>query len=100
MSDQFYGERMRETLAGLSGGKVTELPDQNHQESAQRERLTAREILPLHPPLSGSHTVTRTVRGSWEPLNERQPIDWGSVPEAWTRGPDGRFQRLEPPEDE
>jgi hypothetical protein len=95
MSDQFYPERMRETLAALSGGKLTELPVVLGDER-RPVQPTAREVLALHPPLSGSHTFSRTIRGSWAPINEREPIDWGRVPEGWTRGPDGRFQKLEP----
>ena len=32
------------------------------------------------------------MRGrGWGPAKERERIDWGSTPEAWPRGPDGRF---------
>jgi hypothetical protein len=51
------------------------------------------EVLAAVPPMSGSHTIRQTVRGSWQPLDQRPPIDWGAAGQP--RGPDGRFLPIE-----
>jgi hypothetical protein len=77
---------MRETLAALSGGRVTEMPS---RPADAPPAMTTGDLLRATT-LSGTHTVARTVRGSWKPLHEREPINWGEAG-SQPRGPDGRF---------
>lgn len=98
MSDYDYERRVAEALFHLSGGRL-DADDirARGRHDAEPERLTASDVLRMHRPLAGSHSVSRTVRGSWQPLNEREPIDWARA--GWLRDPTtGRFRELEPHE--
>jgi hypothetical protein len=81
-----YERRERETLAALSGGRVTEMPARPVVAPAQ---MTAAEMQRAVQ-LSGTHEVRQTMRGSWEP---RPAIDWKR--EAWPRDDRGRFAPLD-----
>jgi hypothetical protein len=91
-TDDFYAQRIAATMGHLSGGRITAEDVAARMAPPPTERLSASEIMALIPPLSGSHHVSVTMRGrGWGPAKERERIDWGSTPEAWPRGPDGRF---------
>jgi hypothetical protein len=75
MSD--YG--IRATLAHLSGGKVTDMPTPEEQEPG----MTTAELLRATT-LSGTHSVSRTVRGSWQPLSERPPRPQDELYARWS----------------
>jgi hypothetical protein len=77
---------MRETLAALSGGRVTEMPARPAEFLPE---MTAADMLRAVQ-LSGTHEIRHTMRGSWEP---RPAIDWKR--EAWPRDERGRFAPLE-----
>jgi hypothetical protein len=87
-----YERRLRETLAALSGGKVTEMPS---RPAEGPPAMTTGEMLRATT-LSGTHTVRRSTRGSWEPNRtaiDWEPTDWKAV--AWPRDERGRFVPLE-----
>jgi hypothetical protein len=90
-ADDFYAaERLAATMAHLSGGRISVDDLRARMAPSPTERLTASEIIALVPPLSGSHTVTTTMRGrGWGPPKPREPINWAEA--GWPRGPDGRF---------
>jgi hypothetical protein len=93
-TDDFYAERLAATMAHLSGGRITAEDVAARTAPSPTERLSATEVLRLHPPLSGSHHVSVTMRGrGWGPAEERPSIDWASA--AWPRDAQGRFAPLE-----
>jgi hypothetical protein len=75
-----------ETLAALSGGRVTEMPARPVEAAPAMTAADMQRAVQL----SGTHEIRRTMRGSWEP---RLAIDWKR--EAWPREPDGRFAPLD-----
>jgi hypothetical protein len=81
-----YERRMRETLMALSGGRVTEMPARPVEAAPA---MTVSEML-REVQLSGTHTVRRSTRGSWEP--NRTAIDWKAA--GWLRDEHGRFAPL------
>jgi hypothetical protein len=81
-----YERRLRETLVALSGGKVTEMPARPVEAALE---MTTGDILRATT-LSGTHTVRRSTRGSWEP--NRTAIDWKAA--GWLRDEHGRFAPL------
>jgi hypothetical protein len=92
-----YDRRMRETLAALSGGRVTEMPARPVEAEPV---MTTGDVLRATT-LSGTHTKSTTMRGrGWGPAEQRERLDWGRVPEAWPRGPDGRFIVIRHEDDE
>jgi hypothetical protein len=91
-NDDFYAQRLAATMAHLSGGRITAEDVAARMAPAPTERLSASEITALIPPLSGSHSITTTMRGrGWGPPEERGavPTDWQGA--AWPRDERGRF---------
>jgi hypothetical protein len=80
-----YERRMRETLAALSGGKVTEMPARPVEAPPDMTAADMQRAVQL----SGTHEIRHTMRGSWEP---RPPIDWSKA--GWLRDERGRFAPL------
>lgn len=85
-------DRLAQTLAHLSGGRVSskDVQARLHPDS-EPVVMTASEVMQAIPPLSGSHQVSRTIRGSWAAQADRQPVDWERA--AWPRDVNGRFVR-------
>jgi hypothetical protein len=83
----YYEDRMAETLAALSGGKVTAMPTKPVE---RQDEMSTAELLRMTT-LSGSHSIRRTMRGSWEP---RERVDWSAA--GWLRDPaTGQFRSLD-----
>jgi hypothetical protein len=85
VSDQYYEDRVAETLRALSGGRISAMPTKPVE---QQDAMSTAELLRMTT-LSGTHTIRQTMRGSWEP---RPAIDWKEA--EWPRGADGRFLPL------
>jgi hypothetical protein len=85
VSDQYYEDRIAETLRALSGGRVSAMPTKPVE---QQDAMSTGDILRATT-LSGTHQICYTQRGSWEP---RERIDWTAA--GWPRGADGRFLPL------
>jgi hypothetical protein len=107
MSD--YYDRLSDIVSFLGGKKVT--PDEvearrrpvSDVEASRNQGmfagLDASEVAARHRPLAGSQVTTRTVRGSWQPIGQRERIDWSQA--GWPRDPaTGRFVVIERHDDE